>query len=165
MSTEKSAGDGEPTLKILVLHGPNLNLLGTREPHIYGKTTLEEINNRLLERAHRLAVELEIHQSNHEGDLINVIHKNMFRVDGIIINPGAFTHYSYAIRDALSATGLPIIEVHLSNIYSREDFRKISVIAPITEGQITGLGAFGYELALEGIVEIIKNKKTGDMQC
>lgn len=152
-------------MKILVLHGPNLNLLGIREPHIYGKTTLEEINNRLLKRAHRLAIELEIHQSNHEGDLIDTIHKNMLRVDGIIINPGAFTHYSYAIRDALSATDLPIIEVHLSNIYSREDFRKTSVIAPIAKGQITGLGPLGYELALEGIVEVIKSKKTGDMQC
>lgn len=152
-------------MKILVLHGPNLNLLGVRQPKIYGKLSLDQIDERLKQRANQLSVEIEIYQSNHEGELIDIIHKNMSMVDGIIINPGAFTHYSYAIRDALAATNLPVIEVHLTNIYSREDFRKNSVIAPISRGQISGLGACGYELALEGMVELIKTKKTRDMPC
>jgi 3-dehydroquinate dehydratase II len=138
-------------MHILVLHGPNLNLLGTREPQIYGATTLAEIDAALRERA---AANAEIHafQSNHEGALIDTIQAEANRSQGIIINPGALTHYSYALRDALSATKLPTIEVHLSNVYAREPFRHHSVIAPIATGQISGLGWRGYLLALEWLL-------------
>lgn len=135
--------------KVSVINGPNLDLLGVREPGIYGKLSLQDIRNRLEDEAKGYNIELDFYQSNHEGDIIEKIHeayKNKY--DGIIINPGAFTHYSYAIRDAISSVMIPTIEVHLSNVYSREEFRSKSVIAPVCAGQISGLGADSYSAAL-----------------
>ena len=134
--------------EILIINGPNLNLLGRREVEIYGQATLEELNKKLTVLAGELELKLEFFQSNSEGDIIDVIHKRGFDADGIIINPGALTHYSYALRDALSAVQTPVIEVHLSNIQSREKFRRRSVIAPVCIGQVTGFGAYGYAMAL-----------------
>ena len=133
----------------MIINGPNLNLLGTREPEIYGKTTLKTIEQALKEKAEKLNVEIECFQSNIEGEIINKIHsaKNVF--DAIIINPAAYTHTSVAIRDAFSSVKIPAIEVHISNVYSREDFRHNSLIAPVLIGQISGLGVDGYLLALE----------------
>lgn len=145
--------------KILVLNGPNLNTLGKRDPGVYGSVTLEQIQARLRERAASLGATVECVQSNHEGVLIDTIQQYAERVAGIIINPGAFTHYSYALRDALAGTRLPIIEVHLSNIYAREPFRHESVIAPISYGHIAGLGWRGYLLALEALVAFLQEQK------
>ena len=135
--------------KILIINGPNLNLLGTREPEIYGKTTLKDIETELKNKAEKLNVEIECFQSNHEGEIVDKIHsaKNIF--DSIIINPAAYTHTSVAIRDAFVAVDIPVIEVHISNVYSREEFRHNSLIAPVAIGQIAGLGIQGYLLALE----------------
>lgn len=138
--------------KYLIIHGPNLNLLGKREPEIYGTTSLADINARLNDFAKNNNIELEIIQSNSEGVIIDALHNGMDKVKGIVINPGAYTHYSLAILDAVSACGLPVIEVHLSNIYSREEFRRHSVIAPACIGQIAGLGWYGYILALESLI-------------
>lgn len=135
---------------VLVLHGPNLNLLGTREPKIYGLTTLDEINRSLLILAHEAGIKLSSFQSNAEGELINHIHGAIDNgIDFIIINPAAYTHTSIALRDALAATGLPFIEVHLSNIFARESFRRESYFSDLALGVISGLGADGYELALK----------------
>ncbi len=136
-------------MKILVIHGPNLNMLGKRDPAHYGTKTLEEINSALRERAKALGVEIEAFQSNHEGSLIDFIQEHAPGADGIIINPGALTHYGLSLRDALADAQLPAIEVHLSNIHAREDFRRKSVIAPVTKGQISGQGWQGYIAALE----------------
>ena len=138
--------------KILVLNGPNLNLLGTREPEIYGSLTLEDINERLRRRAEAAGLDMECLQSNHEGVLVDAIQAAHGRVDYIILNAAAFTHYSIAIRDAIAAVDVPVIEVHLSNIHQREDFRHKSVIAPVVLGQIAGLGAARYMAALEAII-------------
>ena len=137
--------------KILIIHGPNLNLLGTREPGVYGSLTLEEINERLQVEAAARAMELRIIQSNHEGVIVDAIHEAADWADGIVINPAAFTHYSYAVRDALAAVRLPCVEVHLSNVHAREDFRKVSVTAPVCRGQISGFGWRSYVLGLHAL--------------
>jgi len=136
-------------MKILVIHGPNLNMLGSRQTAIYGDKTLDEIDSLLQKRARELGVELETFQSNHEGALVDFIQEKSPEATGIIINPGALTHYGLSLRDALADTSLPIVEVHLSNIHAREEFRQQSVIAPIARGQIAGLGWRGYVAALE----------------
>ncbi len=135
--------------KILIINGPNLNLLGTREPEIYGKTTLKDIETELKNKAEKLNVEIECFQSNHEGEIVDKIHSAKNKFDAVIINPAAYTHTSVAIRDAFASVDIPAIEVHISNVYSREEFRHNSLIAPVVIGQIAGLGIQGYLLALE----------------
>jgi len=143
---------------ILLLNGPNLNLLGTREPEVYGRETLADLVTNLSKVMDELGGKLEHCQSNHEGVLIDAIHQARGVHDGILINPGAFTHYSYAIRDALSSVALPTIEIHISNIHAREEFRHHSVLAPIVIGQVVGLGMDGYEWALRALVRKIEKK-------
>ena len=138
--------------KILVMNGPNLNLLGTREPEIYGSLTLADIHERLRQRANEVDLDIEFMQSNHEGVLVDAIQRARRTVDYIILNAGAFTHYSIALRDAIAAVNVPVIEVHLSNIHQREEFRHKSVIAPVVLGQIAGFGAESYMAALEIII-------------
>lgn len=140
-------------MKILVLHGPNLNLLGEREPEVYGRTTLAEIDARLRELAAKRGATVESFQSNHEGQLIDRIQAARRTHRAIIINPGGLTHTSVALRDALVASELPVVEVHLSNIHAREEFRQRSLVAGIAVGQISGLGAKGYELALDALLD------------
>ncbi len=136
-------------LKISVIHGPNLNMLGLREPDIYGTDTFEDTNRKIREHAKGIGVEVRIVQSNHEGEIIDAIQDAVSWADGIVINPGAYTHYSYAIADAIRAVRLPTVEVHLTNIHAREDFRRQSVIAPVVAGQIAGFGTASYLLALD----------------
>ncbi len=143
-------------MKILVLHGANLNMLGLREPNIYGSNTLKEINDRLTQDAIELGVSLSFLQSNHEGVLIDAIHAAFEVQQGILINPGAFTHTSVAIRDAIASVNIPTVEVHLSNIHKREEFRQHSFIAPIAIGQISGFGAESYRLGLRALVAHLK---------
>lgn len=143
-------------LSILVLHGPNLNLLGQREPGIYGSVTLEGINHLLEEEGQRLQAKIFALQSNHEGVLVDTIHHALGEHQGILINAGAYTHTSVAIRDALAAVALPTVEVHLSNIYQRETFRHHSYIAPIAIGQISGFGAESYRLGLQALVHKLR---------
>ncbi len=140
-------------MKLLVLHGPNLNMLGRREPEIYGATTLAEIDAALTEHAHAAGANMLCFQSNHEGALIDFLQAEGWDADGIIINPGALTHYGLSLRDALASLKAPIVEVHLSNVYKRETFRHTSVVAPVATGQIAGLGWRGYMLALEWLLE------------
>ena len=142
--------------KVLVLNGPNLNLTGLREPTHYGNATLDEINSALSEAASSLGIETVFFQSNHEGDIIDYIHSAIDTFDGIILNAGAFTHYSYAIRDAIAAVSVPTVEVHMSNIHAREEFRHTSVIAPVCIGSIAGFGSFSYHLALAALIERFK---------
>ncbi len=142
--------------KILVIHGPNLNMLGTREPEVYGSEGLDRINARLEKKAASLDVELDVFQSNHEGQIVEKIQAAAGECAAVIINPAAFTHTSVAIRDALLLLEVPIIEIHLSNIYKRESFRHKSLVADIATGQICGLGPHGYILALEAAVNLIK---------
>ncbi|MBE9009379.1 type II 3-dehydroquinate dehydratase [Pseudanabaenaceae cyanobacterium LEGE 13415] len=141
---------------ILVLHGPNLNLLGKREPGVYGVVTLEEINQRLEQEGRSLKFDLSILQSNHEGVLVDAIQAAMNEHQGILINPGAYTHTSVAIRDAIAAVNLPTVEVHLSNIHKREEFRHYSYIAPVAIGQICGFGAESYRLGLHALVNYLR---------
>lgn len=136
-------------MRVLLIHGPNLNLLGTREPEIYGETTLGELEDRCRVWAGRLGIRLETFQSNHEGDLIDRIHGCLGTADAIVINPGALAHYSYALHDAIAAVALPTVEVHLSDIASREPWRAHSVIAPACLTSLSGMGADGYREALE----------------
>ena len=143
-------------VKILVLHGPNLNMLGTREIEIYGKITLAQINDRLRRVADSLESEVEAFQSNSESELIDIIQKKGAAIDGLIVNLGAYTHYSIALRDAIAWLDKPTIEVHISNIYAREPFRHTSVTAPVCRGMITGLGWRGYLLALEALVGFLQ---------
>jgi 3-dehydroquinate dehydratase-2 len=145
--------------KILVLHGPNLNLLGLREPQIYGSVTLEQIDSYLVEEGNRLQVQVSCLQSNHEGVLVDAIHQAREQSQGILINAGAYTHTSVAIRDALAGVKLPTVEVHLSNIHQREAFRHHSYIAPIAIGQISGFGAESYRLGLQALVHYLRNQK------
>jgi 3-dehydroquinate dehydratase-2 len=144
-------------IEILVIHGPNLNLLGRREPEVYGRLTLDEINSKIDNFAKKKNIHVEYFQSNSEGAIIDVLHRAMDRADGVVINPGAFTHYSYAIFDAVKAIGLPTIEIHLSDIHAREEFRKHSVIAPACREQISGRGWQGYLDAINQILDIIGN--------
>ena len=143
---------------ILVLHGPNLNLLGTREPEIYGTTTLEDINRLLQKRAVELGLELKILQSNHEGELVDFLHENRTWADGVLINPGALTHYGYSLHDAILAVEKPAVEVHLSNIFAREEWRRKSVLSPACKGIISGFGVNSYLLGLEAVSGLVAKK-------
>ncbi|MDO5125291.1 MAG: type II 3-dehydroquinate dehydratase [Ruminococcus sp.] len=141
--------------KILVIHGPNLNLLGEREPGVYGSDTFESINNEIVERAKANSFECDVFQSNHEGAIIDKLHEARNMYDGVVLNAGAYTHYSYAIRDAISAIKIPVVEVHMSNIHTREEFRHISVISPVCVGQIAGFGKASYLLGVDALAEIL----------
>ena len=140
-------------MKILILHGPNLNLLGAREPEIYGSMTLEDINEKLIELGKELGAEVKCLQSNHEGALIDALHEARTWANGVVFNPGAYTHTSVALRDAILAIQIPVIEVHLSNVYAREEFRHVSMISAVCKGKITGLGWKSYALALRYLAE------------
>jgi len=139
---------------ILILHGPNLNLLGTREPGVYGNWTLDDINEALTSNAVKMGVQVRCFQSNHEGALIDALHEAREWADGIVFNPGAYTHTSVALRDAISAIEIPVVEVHLSNVYAREPFRHKSLLAPVCLGKITGFGWRSYLLGLQALADI-----------
>ncbi|MCL4367937.1 MAG: type II 3-dehydroquinate dehydratase [Actinobacteria bacterium] len=145
-------------MKIAVVNGPNLDILGKRQPGIYGTTTLAEIEAGLTERARSLGVQLQFFQSNSEGAIIDYLHELEGVVDGLIINPAAFSHYSVAVRDALAFLSIPVIEVHLSNIYTREPFRHHSITSEVVTGQISGLGHQGYSLALRGLIALVESR-------
>ena len=145
-------------MTIRVIHGPNLNLLGKRETHVYGSLTLAEIDTQIAERARELGVSVEISQFNSEGEIVEAIQQAADSADAFVINPGAYTHYSIAIRDAIAGVKIPTVEVHLSNIYGREEFRQESVIAPVCVGQISGFGAHSYLLGLEAAKRIVSGR-------
>ena len=140
-------------MKVLVINGPNLNMLGIREPDKYGSLTLDDINKKISEKAKTLNCEVDFAQSNSEGEIIDFIHNARGKYDGIILNAGAYTHYSYAIRDAIPIAGMHVVEVHITNVHNRDEFREKSVIAPVCTGQISGFGAMSYILALYAICE------------
>lgn len=139
--------------KILVINGPNLNLLGEREPGIYGDDTYESLCESIMNKAEDMQIRCEVFQSNHEGAIIDKLHSARFIFDGVVLNAGAFTHYSYAIRDAIAAIKLPVIEVHISNVFARDEFRKNSVIAPVCKGSISGFGFASYYMAIDALVK------------
>jgi len=143
-------------MKILLLHGPNLNLLGTREPEVYGAMTLDDINKKMVALGAELGAEVTCLQSNHEGALIDALHDARTWAGGVVFNPGGFTHTSVALRDAISAIVIPVIEVHLSNVYAREEFRHKSLVSAVCKGKVSGFGWRSYELGLRGLVDIIK---------
>jgi 3-dehydroquinate dehydratase-2 len=142
--------------KILIIHGPNLNLLGAREPKVYGKVTLDRINAELKKIAKKEGVAIDCVQTNIEGEIVSLIQKAKKKYSAIVINPGGYTHYSVAIRDAIASVKIPTVEVHLSNIYAREEFRQKSVIAPVAAGQISGFGKNSYILGLRAAIDLIK---------
>lgn len=146
-------------MKVLVIQGPNLNMLGIRDPRIYGNYKLENIHQNIKAHAEQLALEVDFYQSNYEGEIVDKIQECLGQYDGIIINPAAYSHTSIAIRDAISAVGLPTIEVHISNIHAREEFRQKSLTASVCSGSIVGFGPFGYHLALQGISQILNEIK------
>lgn len=150
---------GDVVMKIAVVNGPNLNILGKRETGVYGTMTLTAIETLLRDEAREAGVEIQFFQSNSEGEIIDHVQGLEGAVDGLIINPAALTHYSVALRDALSFLTIPIIEVHLSNIYSRESFRHVSITAPVVTGQLAGLGHIGYVLALQGLIALVKSQQ------
>lgn len=145
--------------RVAVIHGPNLNMLGIRETEVYGHLSLEQINQRILEKAKALGLEVRISQSNHEGEIIEAIHEALQWADALIINPGAYSHYSIAIRDAIAAVRLPTVEVHLSNIHAREEFRRHSVTAPVVHGIISGFGVMSYLMALDAVKFIVEESR------
>ncbi|MBR2085863.1 MAG: type II 3-dehydroquinate dehydratase [Oscillospiraceae bacterium] len=142
--------------KILIMHGPNLNLLGEREPGIYGDTNFETLNAHLVEFAASLGLEAEVFQSNHEGALVDKLHESRKEFAGVVLNAGAYTHYSYAIADAIKAIRIPVIEVHISNIFARDAFRSHSVIAPVCKGSISGFGLLSYDLGIRALEALTK---------
>ncbi len=143
-------------MQILIIHGPNLNMLGKREPDIYGATTLEEINSSLSDKAQELGVDVTFFQSNSEGDIVSTIQDSISSCEGILINPGAYTHTSVAIRDAILSCGLPVVEVHISNVHKREDFRQKSFVSGVALGVISGFGINSYFLGLSALVDYLK---------
>jgi 3-dehydroquinate dehydratase-2 len=146
-------------MKILVLHGPNLNLLGTREPEVYGSMTLGDINDRMAGLGKELGVEVRCFQSNHEGALIDALHEARTECGGVVFNPGGYTHTSVALRDAISAIQIPVIEVHISNVYAREEFRHKSMISAVCKAKVTGFGWRSYALGLRGLVDLLNEVK------
>jgi 3-dehydroquinate dehydratase II len=145
--------------QFLVINGPNLNYLGKREPEIYGSTTLVDLEKSLKTKGEALDLSLDFLQSNHEGVIIDAMYKANETCDGVLLNPGAFTHYSYAIRDCIASLNIPVVEVHISNVHAREEFRHTSVITPVSAGQIVGFGLFGYEMGINALKNIAEGKE------